>query len=436
MRKYYPLIIVGIVIGIVSAWIITAVSKTVSQPDAALLQPVKTDRATLSDRNIETAQTAIKNQPGEPKGYNLLAAAFIQKSRETGDFSFNARAEEALKYSLKAAPDNYEAIKLNAAVLLNYHRFADALQESERALAMNPRDHEVYGAMVDALVELGNYDRAVETAQKMVDLRPDTASYSRISYLRSLHGDTQGAVDAMKSAIEAAPPQNPETGAWCRVHLGDELLKLGKLDEAEREYDHALYSFPDYHLALAAKARARFAAGDTDNAVTYFKRAIDRVPLPNYIIELGDLYAKLGQQDEAKQQYDQVEFIEKMGTYGGTFSRELALFWADHDVHLDEALAAAQRERAARNDIYTCDILAWCLYKKGRLDEAKKSMDEAMRLETDDPRLLYHTGVLATASGDNQKGAADLKQALATNQYFDIFLADKVKEQLNTLKTK
>jgi tetratricopeptide (TPR) repeat protein len=433
-KKLFLIIFPGVIIGIILALIVMAVSKTAPPLEAALLQPVKTNQATMSDRHIRSAQGVIEKQPEDSKGYNMLAAAFMQKARESGDFSFNARAEESLKHSFRVAPDNYEGIKLQAALLANFHRFSEALQTARRAQALNRRDYEVYDVMVDALVELGDYQRAVDAAQTRVDLRPDTASYSRISYLRALHGDTKGAIEAMKMAAESASPANPEPIAWCRVHLGDELMNDGKLNEAEREYDHALYSFPDYHLALAAKARARYAAGDTDNAIVFYKRAIERVPLPEYIAPLGDLYAKLGRADEAKQQYDQVEFIEKMGAAGDTYSRQLALFWADHDVRLDEALAVAERERAARNDIYTSDVLAWCLYKKGRFAEAKTAIDEALRLGTRDPRLLYHAGMIASSTGDNQKGADYLKQALAINPSFDILQAEAAKEKLKVLK--
>ncbi len=438
MRKQlYTIIFAGLLIGVILALIIMAVSKTAPSPEAALLQPVKinSDQSTVGDQNISAAQGLIEKQPADPKGYNMLSAAFMQKARETGDFSFNARAEEALKHSFRVAPDNYEGIKLQAALLLNFHRFSEALQVAERAQAINPRNHDVYGAMVDALVELGDYKRAVDAAQTMVDLRPDTSSYSRISYLRSLHGDTEGAIEAMDMAAKAANPKNPESVAWCRVHLGDELMNDGKLKEAEHEYDYALYSFPNYHLALAAKARARYAAGDTDNAIVFYKRAVERVPLPDYIAALGDLYAKVGRADEAKQQYDQVEFIEKMGANSGTYSRQLALFWADHDVRLDDALAIAERERAIRNDIYASDILAWCLYKKGRFEEAKTAINEALRLSTRDPRLLYHAGMIALSTGDNKKGADYLKQALAINPSFDILQSDIAKEKVKLTNT-
>lgn len=440
MRKFYLLIFAGILTGVVLTFIVMAVSKTGTRPEAALLEPVVSagagPSAVMSDRNVASAQSLIEKQPDDARGYNMLSAAFMRKARETGDFSFNARAEEALKHSLRVAPDNYDGLKLQAAVLLNFHRFAEALQVAERARAINPRDHEVYGAMVDALVELGEYPRAVDAAQTMVDLRPDTASYSRISYLRALHGDTKGAIGIMKMAAESGSPQNPEGTAWCRVHLGDELVNDGKLNEAERQYDHALYLFPDYHLALAAKARARYAAGDADNAVKFYKRAVERVPLPDYIAALGDIYAKLGRAEEAKQQYDQVEFIEKTGAAGGTYSRQLALFWADHDMRLDEALAAAEKDRAERNDIYASDVLAWCLYKKGRFAEAKTAIDQALRLGTLDPRLLYHAGMIAAATGDNRKGVEYLTEALAINPHFDVLQADVAREKLNALKGK
>jgi tetratricopeptide (TPR) repeat protein len=435
-KKFFLIVIPGLILGGILALIVTTAFKTKSAPEAALLQPVKSSQTTAADKQIESAQAIIQKNSSDPRGYNMLAAAFMQKSRESGDFSLNARAEESLKQSFRVAPDNFDGIKLQTNLLLNYHRFAEALVSAERAQAMNPRDHDIYGAMVDALVELGEYERAVEAAQKMVDLRPDTSSYSRISYLRSLHGDRKGAIEAMKMATESANPQNVESVAWCRVHLGDELINDGKLEEAERNYDHALYVFPDYHTALAAKARARYAAGDNDNAIALYKRAIERVPLPDYIAALGDLYAKLGRADEAKQQYDQVEFIEKMGSTNGTYSRQLALFWADHDMRLDEALSTAENERATRKDIYASDILAWSLYKKGRFQEAKTAIDEALRLNTLDPRLLYHAGLIASANGDNQKGANYLKQALDINPNFDILQAEIAKKKLAEIKGK
>ncbi|HWT01716.1 MAG TPA: tetratricopeptide repeat protein [Pyrinomonadaceae bacterium] len=398
------------------------------------LAPAALDsRATPADRRIEAAQVLIKKAPDSLAGYNALAAAFMQKARETGDFGYNARAEEALKRSEEVAPDNQGANRLRAYLLLAYHRFGEAREAARRAVAQNPRDYEAYGALVDAHVELGQYDEARRAVQAMLDVRPYTASYARASYLRSLHGDTVGAIEAMRLAVASADPGDPEALAWCLVHLGDELVNAGKPSEAEREYDRALFYFPDYPLALNAKARARAAAGDTEAAVALYQKSLDRTPSPEAAVALGDIYAKLGKTVEAKRQYELVEFVERAGAAAGTYSRQLAVFWADHDTKLDEALEIARRERERRADIHTSDALAWCLYKKGQLAEAKAAIDEALRLGTRDARLLYHAGMIYRALDDRGRAAKYLKAALDINPQFDVLQAEAAKRALRDI---
>lgn len=412
---------------------IRVISNPTSRAETATQKlPPAPAQSTPADRRIRVAQNIIKQASTKPDGYNSLCAAYMQKARETGDFGFNARAEAALNQSFAVAPDNYDAIKLKAAVLLTFHRFSEALAAARRAEAINPRDHNVYGALTDALVELGDYNGAVAAAQKMVDLRPDTASYARVSYLRALHGDTAGAIDAMLVAVKAASPHDPESIAWCRVQLGEELTNANRLAEGEHEFDKALYVFPDYHLALAAKARARLAAGDSGAAIEFYRRAQQRVPLLDTAIALGDLYTNLGRTDEAKRQYDLVEFTERSGSpESGTYSRQIALFWVDHDLKLDEALAVARRERIVRADIYTSDTLAWCLYKKGEFAEARKAIAEALRLGTREARIYYHAGMIYHSSGDRRQGAKYLKLALEINPSFDVLQAKVARRTLD-----
>ena len=386
-----------------------------------------------ADLRILAGENQIKLAPGKPDGYNLLAAAYAQKARETSDFNFNKRAEEALEKSLTVAPENYDALKLRAKLLLTYHRFTEALTEAQRAQKLRPDDHDLYGALTDAYVELGDYERAVESAQTMVDLRPDAASYSRVSYLRSLTGDTEGAIKAMDVAVKAADPRDPEAMAWYRVHLGDELMNLGSANAAEREYEKALLIFPDYPLALAAKGRALVRAGKLQEAVAFYERSQNRAPLPETIVALGDLYQKLGRTDDAKRQYDLVEFVEKTSAAGATYSRQLAMFWADHDQKLDEALAIMERERSGRADIFTCDALAWALFKNNRIDEAKKSIDEALRLGTRDARIFYHAGMIYNAAGDRAKARTFLKLAFATNSTFDLLQTGIARQTLQSI---
>ena len=339
------------------------------------------------DQRILRAQQSIAKFPNSADAYNQLASAYMQKARETADFSFNAHADAAITRSLAVEPDNYDGLKLRAKLQLTYHRFAEALETTHRIQTFRNDDHDVWGQITDALVELGDYPGAVKAAQTMVDLRPDSSSYARVSYLRSLHGDTEGAIEAMMAALKAANPNDPESIAWCRVQIGNELMNAGKIEEAEREFDTALLIFPNHSLALQGKAHARVAAGDLQGAVAIYKREPNSADASQ---ALGDLYTKLGNADAAKVAYEEFETLERENAALERSWRHMVNFWLDHDQNLVEALRLATTEYESRKDIFTCDSLAWALFKNGRTAEAKQLIKEALRTGSKDQRINEH----------------------------------------------
>ena len=402
--------------------------------EASKAEKLETPLATTSasDTEIATAQKIIEKMPNAPNGYSKLAVAYIRRARETGDFSLNANAQNALDRALEIDPQNYDAQKLKASLLLTFHRFGEALEAGKKLQQSNPRDAFVYGVLTDANVELGNYAEAVESVQTMVDTRPNMESYARVAHVRSLHGDSKGAIEAYSLASRVADPQDKEAQSWCLVFLAYEYLKVGRVADAEKQINAALKILPGYHLALAAKGHARAAAGDYENAVKFFTETQTRVPNTEVVIALGDVYAKTGNGEKADEQYKLAEFIEQK--LGNLDQRRLALLWADLDTKLDEALEIAKREHAARKDIYTADIYAWCLYKKGEFQEAKNAIAEAMRLKTKDARIFYHAGMIEKGLG-NKKAATDLLQkALHTNPSFDILQSEKAQAALRELR--
>jgi tetratricopeptide (TPR) repeat protein len=402
--------------------------------EASKAENVKSPATTSSAPNAEiaAAQKTIEKTPNAAAGYNKLAVAYIKRARETGDFSLNDNAQTAINRALEIEPQNNDAQKLNASLLLTFHRFAEALEAGKKLQEANPRDAFVYGVLTDANIELGNYKEAIETVQKMVDMKPNMESYSRVAHVRSLHGDSDGAIEAMSLASRVANPMDKEVQSWSLTYLGNEYFKVGRFAEAEKEYDGALKILPDYHLALAGKGHVRAAAGDYENAVKFLTQTQTRVPTTEVVIALGDVYAKTGNAEKAAEQYKLAEFIEQKP--GNLDQRRLALLWADRDTKLDEALAIAEKEYAARKDIYTADIYAWCLYKKGDFQKAKTAIIEAMRLKTKEALFFYHAGMIEKELG-NVKGAKDfLQKALQTNPSFDVLQAEKAKAALQELK--
>ncbi len=62
----------------------------------------------------------------------------------------------------------------------------------------------------------------------MMALRPSAAAYARVAYARELQGNLTGAIEAMKLAADATPPDDPEALAWHHAQVGDLYLRLGK----------------------------------------------------------------------------------------------------------------------------------------------------------------------------------------------------------------
>ena len=406
-----------------------------SKQSAASATQSSNPEAAFSDNvQVKAAQEMISKSPDAPLGYTMLALSYIKLARESGDFSLNSKVEAAVGHALELEPENAIAKKLQASLFLTFHRFPEALAAATALHQQYPQDSFIYGALADANVELGNYEEAVKNVQQMVDAKPNMESYARVSHVRSLYGDTTGAIEAMGTAAKTADPADKEARAWCRVFLGNEYFKAGKYADAELAYDLALKIFPEYHFALAGKGQTRMAAGDYENAIQFLTQSQDRVPLTETVIQLGDLYKKTGNADKAQQQYQLAEFIEqKLGTID---MRRLALLWADQDTKLDEALAIAEKEHATRRDIFTADIYAWCLYKKGNFQAAKNIINEALRLKTKDARIFYHAGMIEKNLGNRSEAIRLLDAALKLNPAFDLIQSENAKQALQSLEQK
>jgi len=383
----------------------------------------------------DTAITSLKQQisahPDDPEAYTQLGAAYLRKVRETGDPAYYPNAQTALEKALALRPDDPDTLTVMAALALARHDFGGALAWVQRTDAEDP---DRYGAMGDALLELGRYDEAFAAFQHMIDLRPDLASYTRVSYARELTGDIDGAHEAMRRAVEAGGPRG-EGVAWALVQLGHLEFNRGDLDAAENAYTRALDAFPGFVPATAGIARIRAATGDYDQAIGLYTGVTARYPAPEYVIALGDAYRAAGREREAAQQFDLVLAIDQLYRANGVNTDlELALFFADHDLRLDEAVAQARAVYEQRPSVHAADVLAWTLSRAGRAQEALRYSDEALRLGTQDPLLLFHAGMVRHATGDSAGARQYLERALAANPHFSVLYAGTAEATLGELE--
>jgi tetratricopeptide (TPR) repeat protein len=394
-------------------------------------------QGTRTDNQIAYYQQLIRRNPGNAKALYGLGDALIRKARETGDPAYFNRAEEALKRSLEIAPKNAGAMRHLAYVFYSRHEFEAAGNHARKAIEMNPTDGDSYGVLGDSLLEVGEYARAEEVYKKMMELEGNLYSYSRLAGLKSMRGDSVGAIVDLERAIAAgkAAKQPAESIAWAEWQLGSDHFVLGKLENAETYYRQSLETYPNYYRALAGMAQVRAAQKNYGEAISLYQKAISILPMPDFAAALGDIYIKIGKPELAKQQYKLVEYIGRLNSLNqALYNRELAYFYADHDMKLAESLELAKRELDYRKDIYAYDLLAWSLYKNDKGEEARDAIEKALKLGTQDAKLFFHAGMIYNRLGEKEKAKQYLAKAIATNPDFHILYAETAQKTLEQLE--
>jgi Flp pilus assembly protein TadD len=381
---------------------------------------------------IAELEARLRTTPEDGAACRDLGAALLQRARETGDPSLYDRADLAFGRARTLLPDDPYVLVGVGTLQLARHEFAPALRTGQAATRIEPHLPEALGVQVDALVELGRYEDAVATLQEMVDRKPGLAAYARVSYLRELHGDLPGALEAMERALGAGTGM-PENDAYVAVLVGRLDQLLGRPDDAARAVDRALALVPDYPPALAAQGRAAVAAGDLPTAIDRFSKAADIIPLPEYVMALGEAQEAAGEAATARRSYDLVRAEGRLLQASGVVvDLELATFEADHGDRAT-ALSLAQAAYRERPTVKAADALAWALYRNGRFAEALGHSREALRLGTKDPAMLYHAGAIAATSGNSAAARRYLTAALRLDAGFSATGADDARARLARL---
>lgn len=421
----------------------------IGDPSQAMVRLVNNEPLTGADEQIAWSsatnqvmqfyQSRATKDPRDPTSYRSLGAAYIQKARETGDVTYYGLAEKALKQALALRPTDRVATDVTtrlALVAVSRHEFHDALAYAERALGYGTRQLFPYALLGDTYFEIGEYDKAAQTYAKLASLTGAAYPSTRLAAVHFLRGNVQDAIDETERGIEALlNDKGPrENVAWAEFRLGELFFNSGDPAKAETAYRNALRRYAGYHWALGGLAKVRAAQKRYEDAINLYQQAMAVIPLPQYAAALGDVYTKLGRSREATKQYALVEYIGALNAINKEiYNRDLALFYADHDLKLPQALELAERELQVRRDIYTYDVLAWTLYKNQKPQAALRAMGEALSLGTKDARLFFHAGMIHHAVGDAEKGRDYLQRALATNPYFHVLQVDIAERTLSAL---
>ncbi|HEV8366798.1 MAG TPA: tetratricopeptide repeat protein [Pyrinomonadaceae bacterium] len=386
---------------------------------------------------IPELEQRVADNPKDFVALNKLSSYYLQRQRETGEDKYIALAAKVAKSSLAVIPAerNQGALAALAQAELASHQFATARDYAEQLIKLEPDKKYPRQILLDALIELGDYKRAEEVfALVKKTSEPGISSETRAAKFELLHGNTASARQHIANALSFGMQQVPrsrESIAWCHWQMGELYFSTGNYPEAEKSFKEALATFPDYYRALAAMARVRSALGDLNGAIRYGEQAVQVISEPALLSLLGDLYKLAGRDADAGRQYELTEKTAlQEAAEGRLHKRELALFYADHDLKPLDSFTLASEDYKNRSDIYGADALAWAALKANKLTEAQAAIKEALKLGTQDARIFYHAGRIMRAAGNETAARDYFKREAELNPQFDPLQSRIAKDEI------
>lgn len=416
MNKRYNILLSAAVLvaGVLVAWGIwtSRASQTALPADASQISP----SAEFADAEsaADYYRAWIRREPAAVEPRIRLAQVLLQLAEASGrEAELIPEAKSQLDDALARDPDNYYGLTLQASLLNKLHEFEQARALSERLIEKYPAHAFTHGTLIDALVELGEYDEAVRVSDRLQALRPGLPAYARASYLRELHGDTDGAIAAMRMAADAEPIGRVAR-AWALMHLGELYLGQAKPDTAAYIFRGILEERPGFAPAMAGLGHVELAKGNAAEAVRRLELARSVRASGTTDELLVEAYRALG--DEARAQEAAARVLAGLHVargFGEIVDMEEADFLADNDQRLAHALELAHTQVQRRpGHLHANETYAWTLFKNRRAEEAIPYIERAMRLGTGDAMVHYRAGRIYEAAGRNAHAAEQFGLAL------------------------
>jgi tetratricopeptide (TPR) repeat protein len=254
---------------------------------------------------VEAFGMLVRAQPKSNINRYRLASAL----EASGAFD---QAEEQLKAVAEQDSREVDAWVRLALLYQRQNRPADARLTLQTAQALLPDDPQLLVLQSTADLDAKNYEAAEASLQKVLAKDPKNAqAVFYLGVVKDKQGRFDDAMETMKRAIEV-DPSNPEPYNYVGYSYAEKGVKL---DEAERLVSEAVRLDPEnpfYKDSLAwvyyQKKQYQKAIGIQEKAISLLKtpRKDDAVMFEH----LGDIYLKLGRQEDAIARWERAVEID------------------------------------------------------------------------------------------------------------------------------
>lgn len=232
-------------------------------------------------------------------------------------------AEQMYRQILQRDPMQPDAVHLLGVVALQVGQFPQAVEQIQRAIALNPNAAAFHNNLGTALQRMGRFPEAVASHQQALRLQPDfvDAHYNLGTILMNC-GRLAEAVPSLQRAINLKPDH-----VEAHNNLGNVFRELGKLDDAIASYQQALRYKPNFPQALNNMGNSLKDQGELDAAIDAFRRALEAKP--DYVSAHSNLVYALSFSPNFSPQTIYEEHVKWNEQHAAAYSTFLPLYLND-----------------------------------------------------------------------------------------------------------
>lgn len=393
---------------------------------------LKTEETDLSEQRKQVALWKGKIVE-EPKGftfYEKLGSTYHTLFEKTGKINYLHLADSAFAEAEKLTRGKWKVSSLLSlsSLSIKKHDFPSA---ADYAVAARELTDEKFGALLmqyDAEMELGNYQMAGAILKE--NKRMDSFDYLvRLSKYKDYEGDLDSAIYYMEQASGLIKSHQKERKIWATANLGDMYGHAGRISDSYQKYLEVLKLEPTYHYALKGIAWVAYSNdGKTVDAIKILEMLRKRSAMPDYHLQLAELYAQEGHEDVSKRLKQQFVLEASRPEYMGMYNKYLIELHAEEDT-FEKAIELAQEEISRRQTPATYDWLAWTMHQQGNTQKAIDIYEENVKGKTYEPDVIYHMGVVYAAA-NMKEGERFLEESLEASYELGPIVTNDIKKRL------
>lgn len=332
---------------------------------------------------------ALKLKPDSTDTLYLLGQVYSDEHKPVDTLDVLMRAH-------KLSPENPDIIFLLARTSMSQNYYEDAIPLLEAGLKIAPDRIDLHAALGECYFMSGKVEKSIEEFEMLIRLDPSARSYAflGLSYRRL------GRFDEARKYFEQGLKRDPKN-ASCLYNLGYIEEHQGNYVAAEHFFQETLRSNPNHPEALLELANLRIKSKRFEEAAVLLKRyvQVSPTPAPGYY-KLAMVERGLHQTEAAQRDLAIFQTLSKDASTG-PFPYQHLFDYLDNrsnlsrqektQLDLADLSEQIQKHPDQPQDLY---LLAEVYLKLGKVDEARKAIEQLDQLSAGDFRTQTGVGVL------------------------------------------